>query len=433
MNRTLKTTCEMKNSGIEWIGEIPKDWNIAPLKSIFKERKEKNYPIKTKEILSLTIDRGVIPYSEKGGGGNKAKEDLTAYKLTYPNDIVLNSMNVIAGAVGLSKYFGAVSPVYYTLYGDEKINCTSYFNDIFQTQAFQKSLLGLGNGIMMKESSTGKLNTIRMRIPMEKLKSVMLPVPPLHEQQAIANYLDEQVGKIDELITEQRIAIEKWKEYKQSLITETVTKGLNPDVEMKDSGIEWIGKIPKVWNVRPLRKTVSLRNEKKFMTKENVFIGLENIQSFNGKYIRTETVYDEGVNNIFKNGDVLFSKLRPYLTKALIPDFDGFCTGELIVFSSYSGVKRFLLYVLLSNKFIDVINSSTYGAKMPRANWDFIGNVYTPIPPINEQQAIVDFLDEKCSKIDESIEQKQILIKQLEEYKQSLIYECVTGKKQIIE
>lgn len=423
----------MKNSGIEWIGEIPKDWNIAPLKSIFKERKEKNYPIKTKEILSLTIDRGVIPYSEKGGGGNKAKEDLTAYKLTYPNDIVLNSMNVIAGAVGLSKYFGAVSPVYYTLYGDEKINCTSYFNDIFQTQAFQKSLLGLGNGIMMKESSTGKLNTIRMRIPMEKLKSVMLPVPPLHEQQAIANYLDEQVGKIDELITEQRIAIEKWKEYKQSLITETVTKGLNPDVEMKDSGIEWIGKIPKVWNVRPLRKTVSLRNEKKFMTKENVFIGLENIQSFNGKYIRTETVYDEGVNNIFKNGDVLFSKLRPYLTKALIPDFDGFCTGELIVFSSYSGVKRFLLYVLLSNKFIDVINSSTYGAKMPRANWDFIGNVYTPIPPINEQQAIVDFLDEKCSKIDESIEQKQILIKQLEEYKQSLIYECVTGKKQIIE
>ena len=122
-----------------------------------------------------------------------------------------------------------------------------------------------------------------------------------------------------------------------------MTKGLNPDVEMKDSGIEWIGKIPKVWNVRPLRKTVSLRNEKKFMTKENVFIGLENIQSFNGKYIRTETVYDEGVNNIFKNGDVLFSKLRPYLTKALIPDFDGFCTGELIVFSSYSGVKRFLL------------------------------------------------------------------------------------------
>src|SRR5665648_367512 len=104
---------EMKDSGIEWIGEIPDDWDIKSLKVILAERKENNNPIKTDFILSLTMDKGVIPYTEKEGGGNKAKEDLTAYKLAYPNDIVLNSMNVIVGSVGLSKYFGCVSPVYY--------------------------------------------------------------------------------------------------------------------------------------------------------------------------------------------------------------------------------------------------------------------------------------------------------------------------------
>ena len=160
---------QMKDSGVEWLGMIPINWNVKPMKQILVERKEKNDPIRTNEILSLSIERGVFPYSEKVGGGNKAKEDLTAYKLAYPNDIVLNSMNVIVGAVGLSKYFGCVSPVYYTLYPRTNDYDIRYYSNIFQSSAFQKSLMGYGNGIMMKESDNGKLNTIRMRIPMEKI------------------------------------------------------------------------------------------------------------------------------------------------------------------------------------------------------------------------------------------------------------------------
>src|SRR5665648_584189 len=250
---------EMKDSGIEWIGEIPDDWDIKSLKVILAERKENNNPIKTDFILSLTMDKGVIPYTEKEGGGNKAKEDLTAYKLAYPNDIVLNSMNVIVGSVGLSKYFGCVSPVYYMLYPKNSDDSVHFYNDIFQSKVFQDSLIGFGNGIMMKQSETsGKLNTIRLRIPMSKLNTVMLPYPTPKEQQKIVEYLDEKVSKIDKIITETTLSIEEYKKYKQSLITEAVTKGLNSDVEMKESGIEWIGEIPKQWEVNRLRNIADI-------------------------------------------------------------------------------------------------------------------------------------------------------------------------------
>ena len=182
---------EMKNSGIEWIGEIPSDWKLERLKAIFLERKEKNDPIKTNYILSLGAAYGVVPYTEKEGGGNKAKEDLSDYRLAYPNDIVMNSMNIISGSVGISKYFGCVSPVYYMLYPSvaEQID-PNYYCFMFQTKAFQKSLMGLGNGILIKESSNGNFNTVRMRIPMEKLGVQSLPVPTLEEQKRIADFLD---------------------------------------------------------------------------------------------------------------------------------------------------------------------------------------------------------------------------------------------------
>ena len=435
MNRTVEATREMKDSGIEWIGKIPQEWELAPLKAILKERKEKNLPIKTTNILSLTIDKGVIPYSEKSGGGNKAKEDLTAYKLTYPNDIVLNSMNVIAGAVGLSKYFGAVSPVYYTLYGDEKINCTSYFNDIFQTQAFQKSLLGLGNGIMMKESSTGKLNTIRMRIPMEKLKSVMLPVPPLHEQQAIANYLDEQVGKIDELITEQRIAIEKWKEYKQSLITETVTKGLNPDVEMKDSGIEWVGEIPSNWETVFINQLFTQLKNKNTEMQETNLLSLSY-----GKIVRKNIETKEGLlpenfngYNVINAGDIVLRltdlqndqrSLRCGIAKER-----GIITSAYVTLRNIKPlVNNYYYYLIHAYDIMKVFYGMGSGVRQG-LTFDGLKKMRLLVPSIENQQQIADYLDEKCSKIDESIQQKQVLIQQLEEYKQSLIYECVTGKR----
>ena len=157
---------EMKDSGIKWTEQIPVNWKVRRLKYILRERNEKNSPVKTTEILSLTVNQGVIPHSEKEGGGNRPKEDLSAYKLAYPDDIVLNSMNVLSGSVDLSKYYGCVSPVYYMLYSDDENIDIRFYNYMFKTRAFQRSLMGLGNGILIKESENGTLNTIRMRIPM---------------------------------------------------------------------------------------------------------------------------------------------------------------------------------------------------------------------------------------------------------------------------
>ena len=203
----------MKDSGIEWIGDIPADWNIKRVKSVLCERNESNNPIQTDEILSLTNDRGVIPYEEKGDVGNKSKEDLTGYKLAYPGDIVLNSMNVFIGSVGLSSYFGCVSPVYYMLYPRNKNDSVSFFNYLFQTKELQTKLHGYGNGIM----------EIRMRIQMSKLNSVQLPVPPSDVQHKIAAYLDCKCSQIDTIIARQKEVIEKLKAYKLSVITEAVT------------------------------------------------------------------------------------------------------------------------------------------------------------------------------------------------------------------
>ena len=171
-----------------WANYIPASWTFSKIAEVFIERKETNDPIKTTDILSLTNTRGVIPYREKGNIGNKAKEDLTGYRLAYPGDIVFNSMNAVIGSVGLSKYFGAVSPVYYMLYLRDAVkNNICFFDYVFQDRVFQSGLNGLGNGIL----------EIRMRIPMSKLKYVGVPVPPSEEQDQIVRYLDWQVSKIN--------------------------------------------------------------------------------------------------------------------------------------------------------------------------------------------------------------------------------------------
>ena len=187
-----------------WAKYIPESWTFSNIAEVFIERKENNNPIKTMDILSLTNTRGVIPYKEKGNIGNKAKEDLTGYRLAYPGDIVFNSMNAVIGSVGLSEYFGAVSPVYYMLYlRDTAKNNIRFFDYVFQDRVFQSGLNGLGNGIL----------EIRMRIPMSKLKYVGVPVPPRTEQDQIVRYLDWQVSKINRLIAVKRKEIERIQEH----------------------------------------------------------------------------------------------------------------------------------------------------------------------------------------------------------------------------
>lgn len=203
----------MKDSGITWLGKIPAHWELKRLKSVLVDRNEPNDPVKTDFILSLTNDRGVIPYADKGAVGNKAKEDLTKYKLAYPDDIVLNSMNVHIGSVALSSYFGCVSPVYYMLHVRNPQHSVRYFNYLFQTKELQHDLHKYGKGIL----------DIRMRIPMPALNMVILPVPPIEEQQAIIDYIEGRISQIDSYITAINEELEQLRQYKQRLISDAVT------------------------------------------------------------------------------------------------------------------------------------------------------------------------------------------------------------------
>ena len=393
-----------KDSCVEWLGEIPSHWECLPIRSIFKFRNEKNDPIKTDNILSLSIANGVTEYSDENRGGNKRKDDLSSYKLAYPNDIVLNSMNVIVGAVGVSKYFGAISPVYYALSLYNQRANLSYYESIFKNENFQRGLLRFGKGILIKFGENGKMNTIRMKISQDDLKKLYFPIPPLDEQQKIAQFLDDKTAKIDQAVdlAEKQIAL--LKEHKQILIQNAVTRGLNPDVPLKDSGVEWIGQVPEHWEVKKLKFVLTLSNKKEESKNSNKrYIGMENIESFTGK-INDIPLIAEGIANSFYKDEILFGKLRPYLAKSYLADFDGICSTEFLVYRSTKVLNnRFALNIFLSYGFIDAVNASTYGSKMPRANAEFISNMFLAIPPLSEQKQIIDYLDKQTAKIDQAI------------------------------
>jgi type I restriction enzyme S subunit len=194
----------------------------------------------------------------------------------------------------------------------------------------------------------------------------------------------------------------------------------------KPSGTDWIGDIPAEWDIKKLRYAAKLRVESGHLSEGDIYIGLENIESSTEKYIQTETDYNDGVYDVVKKGDILFGKLRPYLEKVYISDIDGFCTGEFLNFKEFEGNKRYLFYFLLSHGFIEIVNSSTYGAKMPRAEWDFIKNLQITLPPPKEQEAIAAFLDTQCKKIDGIIGEMEQQIEALKQYKTALITETVT-------
>ena len=196
---------------------------------------------------------------------------------------------------------------------------------------------------------------------------------------------------------------------------------------MKDSGNVWYGKIPNHWKLNKIKYLTTIRSESAiYNPEEDKYIGLENVNGYSDNVVETGTEYDYSMQSICKKDDILFSKLRPYLAKVFIAKHNSFCTGEFIVFSSFNGDRRYLFYSILNPKFIENINSSTYGAKMPRANPQYIFDQQICLPPLAEQQSIADFLDKECGKIDGLKADIQAQIDTLEQYKRSVITEAVT-------
>ena len=437
---------EMKDSAIQWLGEYPEDWNLVKIKYCLKERVEKNNPVRTTDILSLTAKQGVIPYDQKEGGGNKPKEDISAYRLAYPGDIVMNSMNILSGSVGLSNYFGCVSPVYYMLRPIDKSEDVRFYNYIFQSTVFQRSLYGLGNGILIKESGNGKLNTIRMRIPIDKFGGLFIPVAPRQEQKRIADFLDAKCAEIDALTADIQMQIDTLEQYKRSIITEAVTKGLHPDVEMKDSGVEGIGEIPEDWSIKRVKHVSASLSKGNGITREDVKEdGDIQCVRYGEIYSQYENSFRECVSytnlgsisspKFISNGDILFAgtgELIEEIGKNIVYLGSAPClAGSDIVVMRHSQNPIFLNYALNSGYAQVQKSKGKAKLKVVHISASDIGNIRIALPPIQEQQEIANYLDAKCEDIDGAIDGKRQQLEALTEYKKSLIYEYVTGKKEV--
>ena len=428
---------EMKESNIKWIGKIPMTWNLKKIKYLLGNRTENNNPIKSRDILSLTAKQGVIPLAEKEGGGNKPKEDYSAYRLAYPNDIVINSMNILSGSVGLSKYFGCVSPVYYMLYTLFKDDDIRFYHYIFQTTVFQKSLLGLGNGILIKESENGKLNTIRMKIPIDKLGNLYIPITSSEQQRTIADFLDEKCAEIDSISAEIQEQINTLEEYKKSVITEAVTKGLNPNVEMKESGIEWIRQIPKKWEIHPVYNYYNEGKNRNTYYKEDNLLSLsygkivrKNINTIGGLLPENFSSY-----NIIEADDIIIRPTDLQNDKRSLRT--GLATEKGIITSAYIDLKpkaninsHYIHYLLHTYDIQKVFYNMGNGVRQGLSYAEF-SKLKLLIPSDTEQELIANYLDTKCSAIDKIIKDKQMQLNVLEEYKKTIIYEYVTGKKEV--
>lgn len=223
VTKGLDSSVKLKESGVEWMGEIPEHWKIESLKNILTERNEKNDPIRTREILSLSIDKGVTLYAEKTTNLDRFKDDFSQYKVAHKGDLVFNSMNMIVGAVGVSEYWGCVSPVYYTYGGRHNYSNTKFYEYLFKCKTLQGVLYSLGKGLIAIDRGEGKYNTLRLKVSRDDLKSLRLPFPSHSEQNKIIAYIETQSSKIETLITLKEQEIEKLKEYKATLINSAVT------------------------------------------------------------------------------------------------------------------------------------------------------------------------------------------------------------------
>lgn len=408
---------------VPWINMIPTHWETKRLKELLAERKESNNPVKTTDILSLTNTRGVIPYAQKGNIGNKSKENLENYKLAYPNDLVLNSMNVIIGSVGLSQYFGAVSPVYYMLYPRKNDNIR-YFEYIFKLKTIQEYLKGLGNGIL----------AIRMRIPMIKLNNVLLPVPPREEQDQIVRYLDWQVSKTNKLISALKKQIALLKELKQAVINKAVTKGLDPAVPMKDSGVEWIGEIPAHWSIIKLRsilKPVSVKNRPELpllsvVRELGVIVrDIEDVES-NHNFIPD----DLSNYKVVQEGQFAMNKMKAWQGSYGISPYTGIVSPAYFVFDVNFPNKNYFHYAIRSKVYVNFFAKSSDGIRV--GQWDLnmqkMKEIPFILPPASEQDEIVAYIPKANAKIEKAIDAISQEIALLKEYRTRLISDVVTGQ-----
>ena len=417
---------QMKNSGIEWIGQIPEEWDVVKIKHFVSQKTEQNHP--DEEVLSLYRDFGVVIKSSRTDNFNRTSENTNNYKFVETGDLVINKMKTWQGSIAISMYQGIVSPAYYVF----KVISSKINNK------FLHFLLRSPNYYPEYRRISGGIRPNQWDLDISAFKQIPIVIPPLNEQQRIADYLDAQCARIDETMELVRQSKEKLRAYKLSLITEAVTKGLDPDVPMKDSGIPWIGEIPAGWEIGKLKKYAStltpMRDKPEFLDGDIPWIRIED---FSGKYIEKSK---EGFGVSRETVKSMNLKIYPIGTILCTSSCDlGKCaitSVELVSNQRFIGIipnknchPDFLYYIIRSSaERLNFLSTGSIQANLSRAAFE---HLQLQFPPLPEQQRIAAYLDEKCARIDALLAEKDELLDKLAEYKKSLIFECVTGKREV--
>lgn len=418
----------LKYSGAVWLGDVPSHWQVDKLKYHLLRNEPKNPGDQV--VLSLYRELGVIPKHSRDDNHNVTSEDTSKYKYVRPGDFVINKMKAWQGSVAVSDYEGIVSPAYYVY---------NFTDEVFYKRYFHYLLRGCYKDEFMRLS--GGIRIGQWDLPSEALDNVLVLIPPIDEQEAIAAYLDGKCAEIDSLIADIQAQVDVLEQYKQSIITETVTNGLNLDAKTVDSGYGWVGAIPTAWRMIKGKYLFVQRS-----TKGNS-ISLELLSPTQKFGVIPQSLYEEitGMSAVKLNektdlalmktihkGDYCIS-LRSFQGGFEYSEYEGVVSPAYQVF--YPTVEiadGYYKYLFKEKGFIEKMNSYTMTLRDGKniAFADF-GNTYIPYPPVEEQREIAAFLDAKVAEIDAVISQKKEQLAIMESYRRSLIYEYVTGKKRV--
>lgn len=419
----MKAYPQYKSSGIDWLGEIPSHWDCVKIKniascndSVLSESTDDTKIIDYVEISDVSYENGIT------GSSQILFKDAPsrARRITQNGDVIISTVRTYLKAIA---QIGASNPTVSTGFAvirPQRINSTFLFYAM-SDNGFLNEVQRYSTGVSYPAITSQDLINLKCALPSKA------------EQEAIAGYLDEMTGKIDALMEERRAQVEDLRKYRISLISETITHGLNPKVPLKQTNSEWFPNIPTNWSIEKFKYQATVKANLVHPTDytQHPQISPDSIEKNTGRLLGYKSVEEAGIisdNHLFYKGQIIYSKIRPNLNKIIIAPFDGLCSADMYPIETLNNV-RYFQYLMLSNPFVSQVSVVIQDrVKMPKINQVELGEILILVPPISEQQQIADYLDEKTAKIDALIKELEAQLSDLTTYKQAVITEAVTGK-----
>lgn len=427
---------KMKDSGIEWIGEIPEGWEIVPVRSCFDEVRTKNTDGQEQNALQFKSGNIISKTNFNASMDDYVADTITNYTVVLPDTVMINGLNLNYDfkslRVALVKEKGVITSAYLAIFPDRKKISPQYATYLFKGYETKMAFHNMGAGI-------------RKTLGYKEFKNQPLLLPSEKEQNKISSYLDSKCSHIDIMLSKIRSSIEEYKKLKQTVITQAVTKGVRGEREMKDSGVEWIGEIPKEWVIQKIKSISSRINVGVVIRPSEYFDENGTVPFLRGINVKEYLISSDNMVYINESSNRILSKSQVHTddilivrdgsigTSCVVPaEFDGANVVSMVIATpSISCDSRFICYSLNSDVGKTQFTLTKIGSALTHTSVSAVSDIIVAVPSCAEQKEIADYLDAKCVEIDGLIAKKEQLVKELESYKKSLIYEVVTGKREV--